>query len=91
VGIEESTGEVKAYWWSPERTRLGWAVTSLSAAVPIDSPRIVGDSLQGIAAPDSSLNVFGYAADGSFICYFWLPGFGGAWEAENLTEIAVDR
>lgn len=94
AGIEEETGEVKAYWWTPERTAIGWAVTSLSEEIPAGSARIVGDELEGATGADGSLNVFGYDGAGegaSFVRYFWEPGFGGGWRAQDLTEIAVDR
>ncbi|MGE3108689.1 MAG: hypothetical protein AB7G11_06110 [Phycisphaerales bacterium] len=91
VGLDVNTSEVRVYWWAPERTSLGWAITTLSTAVPPASPRIVDRPLMGLAAEDNSLNVFGYTAGGSFIRYYWKPGFGGAWQAQDLTLVAVDR
>lgn len=91
VGLDAQTGDVKVYWWSPERTNIGWAVTSLTGAIPINSPRIVDRPLLGVASEDTSLNVFGYADDGSFVRYYWLPEFGGSWASQNLTTLAVDR
>ncbi len=91
VGLDASSGDVRVYWWSPERTNIGWAVTSLTAAVPPGTERIVDSPILGRASEDRSLNVFGYAEGGSFVRYFWLPEFGGAWQVEDLTAIAVDR
>jgi len=89
AGFDASTGEVQVYWWAPERSSIGWAVTSLSASVAPSTPRITTGPLIGFAARDQSLNVFGY--DGTtFIRFSWRPS-GAQWQSENLTSIAVDR
>jgi hypothetical protein len=91
AGMDADSGEIKVYWWVPEHTEIGWLVTSISQSVPIDAPVITDFDIRGIAAPDGSLNVFGYAEDGSYVNYYWYPGFGGDWRAENLSDTAVDR
>ena len=91
AGIDVDTGEVVVYWWAPENTDIGWMVTSLSSSLAPGSPEIVDFDIRGLAGPDGSLNVFGYGDDGSFISYYWYPGFGAEWRSENLSEIAVDR
>lgn len=91
AGLDATTGEVKVYWWTPERTQIGWAVTSISTSLAPGTTRIIDDDIRGLAAPDRSLNIFGYAQDGSLLRYYWEPGFGGTWQAQNLSEIAVDR
>lgn len=91
AGMDESTGEIKVYWWSPENSSIGWMVDSISMSIPIEAPQIVDYDIRGVAAPDGSLNIFGYGEDGSYLNYYWYPGFGGEWRVENLSEIAVDR
>lgn len=91
AGMDEVSGEIKVYWWVPERTNVGWAITSISNSVPLDAPVIEYEDIRGVAGPDSSLNIFGYGGDGSLISYYWYPQFGGDWRAENLSEVAVDR
>lgn len=87
AGIEQATGDLYVYWWSPSSPGGLWAASSLTAATPADAPRLTGP-LTGVAAPDSSLNVFGYnGAD--FIRYFWEPA--GSWMTQNLTAIAAVR
>lgn len=89
VGADSATGEVVVTWWAPARQDEGWALASLSEVVPSGSP-VISSPFTGIAAPDSSLNVFGYAG-GDFIRYYWEPGFGGSWAVQNLTDVAVRR
>jgi hypothetical protein len=90
AALDPTSGEVKVYWWSPERTGLPteWATTSLSQTVgsPIMPP---STDLIGTAAPDGSLNVTGVNQNGDLLRYFWQPGFGGDWEVENLSATAV--
>ncbi len=78
---------MKTYWWVPENTLIGWSVTSISTAIPLDSPKIVDFDIRGVAGPDGSLNIFGYAEDGSYLNYYWYPGFGADWRVENLSEV----
>jgi len=89
VGADRASGEVVVTWWSPARGDEGWAVVSLSDAVPPGSP-VIAAPFTGIAAPDESLNVFGYAG-ADFVRYYWEPDFGGDWEVQNLTDISVTR
>lgn len=91
AGMDAETGEIMVYWWVPERTHIGWAITSISDSIPVGSPQIVDFDIRGIAAPDESLNIFGYGEDGSYLNYYWYPSFGGEWAVENLSETAVDR
>ncbi len=90
AGIDLATGELTVYWWSPARTEAGWAVSSLSDALPNGAPAIVGGPLDGVAARDGSLNVFGRSADDSFVRVFWTPA-GGVWGSENLSTTAIRR
>lgn len=91
AGMDADSGEIKVYWWVPENTASGWEVTSISQSVPFDAPVITDYDIRGVAAPDGSLNIFGYGEDGSYLNYYWYPGFGGDWRAENLSDTAVDR
>ncbi|MCC6677981.1 MAG: hypothetical protein IT436_12625 [Phycisphaerales bacterium] len=87
AGIDGATGDLYVYWWSPSSPGGLWAASSLTAVTPADAPRLTGP-LTGVAAPDSSLNVFGYNGT-NFIRYFWEPS--GAWMTQNLTAIAAPR
>lgn len=88
AGIDDFTGELRVFWWAPARVNDGWAITSLSSAVPAGSPAITRDTT-GSVGLDNSLNVFGYTATSQFIRYYWLPG--GNWSTTNLTTTAVAR
>lgn len=88
AGIDDTTGETRVFWWSPERVSVGWAITSLSSAIPVGSPVITRDTT-GSVGYDNSLNVFGYTATNQFVRYSWLPG--GTWTATNLSTTATPR
>jgi hypothetical protein len=88
VGAEQSTGRVMVYWWAPARTNEGWAVTAFEDAVGpgVPSP---SRAIQGMAPADNSLNVFGCTSTGDFLRYYWEPGFGGTWEYQGVSDMAV--
>lgn len=88
AGIDDVTGKTQVFWWAPARVNDGWAITSLSDAVPAGSPAIVRDTT-GQVGLDNSLNVFGYNSASQLIRYYWLPG--GEWAATNLTTTATPR
>ncbi len=89
VGVDLATGDVTTYWWAPGRQADGWAIASLTDAVPAGSPVIANGPVTGIAGPDSSLNVFGYTNSNAFVRYSWYPN--QTWMATNLTTTAVAR
>lgn len=83
AGIDQ-IGRVVVYWWSPENTGIGWQVAPLSsqiAGAPLLEGRIVG-----LAADDSSLNVFGFSGEGNLVRYNWAPG--GSWSWQDVTVSA---
>ncbi len=90
AGIDRVTGELSVYWWSPSRADAGWATSSLSDALPNGAASIVGGPLVGVAPRDGSLNVFGRAADNSFVRVFWTPATG-VWGSDNLSASATRR
>jgi hypothetical protein len=90
AGIDQATGELTVYWWSPARQQEGWAIASLSDALPNGSAQITQGPVNGVAARDSSLNVFGLATDGSFVRVFWTPTTN-AWTSVNLSTTATAR
>lgn len=90
AGIDVATGDTVVFWWVPREVDTGWLVSSITEALPANSPELVRN-LQGISGSDSSLNLFGYAQNGDFLRYFWEPGQGGAWTAQDLTTIAVAK
>ncbi len=90
AGIDVDTGDTFVFWWVPREVDTGWTVSSITDALPEGSPELIRN-LQGISGSDSSLNLFGYAQDGDFLRYYWEPGQGGAWSAQDLTDIAVEK
>ncbi len=88
AGIDDNTGKLTVFWWSPARVNDGWAITNLSDTVPGGSPAIVRDTT-GSAGLDGSLNVFGYTSTNQFVRYFWVPS--GSWTVLNLTTTATPR
>lgn len=86
AGLDRDSGEVRVYWWAPGVE--GWSVATLSDIVGSGQPRPVR-ALRGMAAPakQGSLNVFGVDANDEVIRYYWEPGFGGAWLAQNLSQL----
>ncbi|HYE01844.1 MAG TPA: hypothetical protein VD963_01280 [Phycisphaerales bacterium] len=87
VSAGADAGDVVMYWWSPERTELGWAASNLShSALPAGTPDLLGE-FHGAAGQDGSLNIFGARSNGHLLRYFWEPGFL-AWAAEDVTTAA---
>ena len=87
VGFDQSTGEVKVYWWAPGMT--DWSITSLSSTVGMTATD-PSTALRGIAGADDSLNVVGRSDDGEIVRYYWEPEFGGEWLVENPGDCAYD-
>jgi uncharacterized protein YkwD len=88
AGLDQTTGEVQVYWWSPARKGIGWGLSSLTSAVD-PSQLLPVRSLRGLAAPTNigSLNVFGVDESDHLVRYYWEPGFRGYWLAQDLTAL----
>lgn len=84
AGLTES-GEVAAYWWTPQNKK--WLVTPLTANASEESPRPVRD-LTSTVAPNGAMNVLGIGAEGEAVRLWWMPNAGG-WRLDNLSELAV--
>lgn len=80
-----SEGKVVIYWWVPGFAL--WAVSPISDEV-VGSVLPVG-RLTGVTGEgyEGTLNVLGASGEGDVVRYWWRPG--GAWQQENLSEIAV--
>ncbi len=80
-------GKVVIYWWVPGFER--WAISSISDEVPGSVLPAGGGRLTGVTGDgfDGTLNILGAAPDGDIVRYWWRPG--GAWQQDNLSEIAV--
>jgi len=77
----DSNGDLIVYWWAPERTDIGWAITNLSLELP-GGVRPVG-KLSGHATATGVLNVFGADVDGHVVRFSWQVG--GDWMFQDLT------
>lgn len=88
VGIDDTTGDTRTFWWSP--TSNVWNDSSLTAAVPSTAPKLARDTV-GIAGRDNSLNVFGYTSDNKYVRYYWLPDGSDRWLSQTVSDIAVPR
>ena len=88
VVAADEDGRLVVYWWAPElKNILGedrWLVTTLSDEVP-DGP-VPDGPLTGVTFGDT-ISVVGADEDGDLFRYWWQVG--GAWQAQNLTDIAV--
>lgn len=87
AGVDRQSGAIKVYWWSPALGDQGWAVTGFEEVVGISAPRPTRN-LEGVAGPDSSLNVFGTADSGAYVRYCWYPQSGGTWQSEVVSVVA---
>ena len=77
-------GDLVAYWWSPTLGPGQWQITNLSdfitGAESTSGPTI------GFSSPSGVVNIFGAAADGELIRYWWRPG--SQWQWENVSSTA---
>jgi hypothetical protein len=86
-GSTISPASSRVFWWAPARVNDGWAITSLSAAVPAGSP-VDHAGYHRICRPRQLAQCLRlHSATSQFIRYYWLPG--GNWSTTNLTTTAT--
>ncbi|VAX40194.1 hypothetical protein MNBD_PLANCTO03-1007, partial [hydrothermal vent metagenome] len=77
-------GDLIAYWWAPSLGPGQWQITNLTdfitGAESTSGPTI------GFSSPSGVVNIFGSAADGELIRYWWQPN--EAWQWENVSSTA---
>jgi hypothetical protein len=88
AGLNRATGDVQVYWWAPDRTAIGWAVTNMSETVGSQAP-VMTELALGLAPDNDSLNIFGDTDEGERVRYYWEPGFGGVWLTNNLFQDSI--
>jgi hypothetical protein len=88
AGIDDATGDTRVFWWAPSNNV--WTDSSITAALPSGTAKLARDTV-GISGRDSSLNIFGYASNNSFVRYYWTSGSGGVWSAQIVSGIAQPR
>ena len=84
VGRDEN-GQVAVYWWAPTLGAGKWQVTILSEF--ISGAEIPTGPMIGVASPSGVVNIFGAAANGDLIRYWWKPNT--QWQWENVSSEAV--
>jgi hypothetical protein len=89
AGIDRDTGDVKVYWWTPQRVSEGWAVANMAAALPPNTPKLTS-LVQARAADDGSLNLLGSSGSNLFR-YYWKSSLGGNWAGENVSAVVIIR
>lgn len=77
-------GDVLVYWWAPGLGPGQWNFTNLTQL--IDGAETLTGPIAGFSSPSGVVNVFGSAADGELIRYWWRPG--DAWQWENVSGTA---
>ncbi|MCC7387637.1 MAG: peptidylprolyl isomerase [Phycisphaerales bacterium] len=78
-------GDLVAYWWSPTLGAGNWQVTNLSQFIA-GAESTSGPTI-GFSSPSGVVNIFGTAADGDLIRYWWKSTDG--WQWENVSSTAV--
>lgn len=85
----DDQGRVVVYWWAPGvRDQFGddnWRITVLSDF--IQGAEVPTGEVIGFSSPSGTVNIFGAAADGDLIRYWWKPN--DAWQWENVSSEAV--
>ncbi|GIK20050.1 MAG: hypothetical protein AMXMBFR77_27680 [Phycisphaerales bacterium] len=84
-------GDLIIYWWVPEfasdpETDV-WVISNLSEGFEEGTPNPAGQ-ITSHASAAGTLNLFGAAAGGEILRFFWNPGDGGTWSAQDLSTTA---
>jgi len=79
-------GDLTIYWWVPEFEGT-WVVSNLSDGFEEGTPNPAGQ-ITSHASAAGTLNLFGAAAGGEILRFFWNPGDGGDWSAQDLSTTA---
>ncbi|MCW5776658.1 MAG: hypothetical protein KIS87_09490, partial [Phycisphaeraceae bacterium] len=82
----DAGGDLVVYWWVPEFEGT-WVVTNLSDGFAEGAPNPAGQ-ITSHASEAGTLNLFGAAAAGEILRFFWNPGDGGTWSVQDLSTTA---
>lgn len=77
-------GDVVVYWWAPSLGAGQWQITNLSDF--IENAEVPTGPMIGVTSPSGVINIFGAAADGELIRYWWRNG--DPWQWENVSSTA---
>jgi len=80
----DADGDLIAYWWAPSLGAGQWQITNLSDLIT-GAESTTGPTI-GFSSPSGVVNIFGAAADGELIRYWWRPG--SEWQWENVSSTA---
>ncbi|HRQ71493.1 MAG TPA: VCBS repeat-containing protein [Phycisphaerales bacterium] len=87
----DASGDLTIYWWVPEFAddpeNDAWVISNLSDGFEEGTPDPAGQ-ITSHASDAGTLNLFGAAAGGEILRYFWNPGDGGNWSAQDLSTTA---
>lgn len=78
-------GDLVAYWWVPSLGPGNWQIANLSNSIT-GAESTTGPTI-GFTSPSGVVNIFGAAADGELIRYWWQPG--DQWQWENVSATAA--
>jgi cyclophilin family peptidyl-prolyl cis-trans isomerase len=77
-------GDLVAYWWAPTLGAGNWQIANLSDIIT-GAEQTLGPAY-GFSSPSGVVNIFGTAADGELIRYWWKSTDG--WQWENVSSTA---
>ncbi len=77
-------GDVVVYWWEPPLGPGNWLITNMNKL--ITGAEIPTGPMIGVTSPSGVINIFGSAADGELIRYWWRNG--DPWQWENVSSTA---
>ncbi len=87
----DASGDLTIYWWVPEFASDpetdAWVISNLSEGFEDGTPDPAGQ-ITSHASAAGTLNLFGAAAGGEILRFFWNPGDGGNWSAQDLSTTA---
>ncbi len=81
AGLDEN-GEIIVVWTSPE-LNMQWESTNLTEGT--GAPILAG-GFTSFVTPWGGINLVGLNEDGDVTSTWWVPGFGGTWLTNNLTQ-----
>lgn len=77
----DASGDIRVVWWAPGLPL--WQTSNLSDIT--GAPAISG-GLSAYLTPWDGINLSGITPSGQLSVTWWVPGFGGEWRTNNLTQ-----
>jgi cyclophilin family peptidyl-prolyl cis-trans isomerase len=77
-------GDIVVYWWNPTLGPGNWQIANFTDT--LQDPEIPTGPTIGFASPSGVINIFGTAADGDLIRYWWTSA--DQWQWENVSSEA---